>query len=234
MSERRYRDEEVREIFELATRDQPSPGATPADGLTLSQLQEIGRDVGLSPERIARAAAALDRPPEEQPRRSLLGAPIAVSRSVALPRAPTEREWEVLLAELRETFQAQGKTGGVGDSRHWRNGNLHAYVEPTEGGYRLRLGTLKSGAEALGWLSLGGFLVGLVLAIISAVAGVATGFESPVTLAVVGAAGLGFNALRLRPWARTREQQMEYIAARAVELVGSGEHDASSEGSGAG
>ena len=41
-------------------------------------------------------------------------------------------------------------------------------------------------------------------------------------VAVLGAAGLGFNALRLRPWARTRERQMEYIAARAVELVGDG------------
>lgn len=223
MSERRYRDDEVREIFELATQDQRSPDSSAGDGLTLSELQEIGRDVGLSPERIARAAAALDRPTEEEPRRSLLGAPIAVSRSVALPRPPTDREWEVLLAELRETFQARGKTESVGDSRHWRNGNLHAFVEPTEEGYRLRLGTLKGGAEALGWLSLGGLLVGIVLFVISAVAGVTTGVESPLVLAAMGALGLGANAVRLRPWARTRERQMEYIAARALELVGDGD-----------
>jgi len=220
MTERRYRDDEVREIFELATRLARAPDPTSADGLTLEELQEIGRDVGVSPDRVARAAAALDRPVEERPRRTLLGAPIAVSRSVVLPRPPTDREWEVLLAELRETFQARGKTGGVGNSRHWRNGNLHAYVEPTEGGYRLRLETLKSGADALGWVSLGGVLVGLVLMVIEVVAGVTANVEGPLTLAAMGALGLGANVLRLRPWARTRERQMEYIAARALELVG--------------
>jgi hypothetical protein len=38
--------------------------------------------------------------------------------------------------------------------------------------------------------------------------------------AAMGAAALGFNALRLPRWALEREQQMEYLAARARALIG--------------
>ena len=63
--ERRYTDDEVAEIIQAAStpvvprEDLADP--TPATGLTLDQLQAIGREVGIAPERIAQAAAALDR-----------------------------------------------------------------------------------------------------------------------------------------------------------------------------
>ena len=51
--ERRYQEEEVAEIFEAASAPTMSrTGAPSQEGLTLAELQAIGRDVGIAPERI--------------------------------------------------------------------------------------------------------------------------------------------------------------------------------------
>ena len=46
--ERRYRDHEIREILDLAIReDEAQVGSFPAaDGLTISELQEVGGEIG--------------------------------------------------------------------------------------------------------------------------------------------------------------------------------------------
>lgn len=58
MAERRYTDEEIPKIFERATEAQQSTRRLPAsgEGMTLADLQEIGRDVGIPPALVADAA----------------------------------------------------------------------------------------------------------------------------------------------------------------------------------
>ncbi|HEU0054196.1 MAG TPA: hypothetical protein VFQ39_13510 [Longimicrobium sp.] len=217
--ERKYQEEEVAAIFDAAAR--PVPGApAPAEGLTLTELQAIGREVGLAPERIAEAAAALELR-RDAVRRSDLGMPVAVGRTVELPRAPTEREWEMLVAELRETFSARGRVGARGDVREWSNGNLHAYVEPTADGYRLRLGTLKGDAAPLNRMGIGVMTMALVTLVVLFLSGALEAETSflPLMLALLGGAAIGWNALRLPSWAQQREAQMERIAVRARELL---------------
>ena len=220
--QRRYQEEEIKEIFEsaaLARESGPRSLSTGA-GLTLAELQEIGLEVGLAPERIADAAAALDRRGSTLPRRTHFGMPISVGRTVDLPRAPTDREWALLVAELRETFQAQGAVGSAGSLRQWTNGNLHAYVEPTETGHRLRIGTLKGNATELNYLGIVGIVMGLIILISSAIAGKLP--EGLFLSAVFGATGIGAmtsNVLRLPRWAQEREEQFEYIASRARALI---------------
>src|ERR1700741_1755290 len=103
--ERTYGEEEVAQIFEAAAARR-GPGSTapvPTKGLTLAELQAIGGEVGLAPERVAEAAAALDLRRDVR-RRTELGMPVGVGRTIDLPRAPTDREWEMIVADLRETF----------------------------------------------------------------------------------------------------------------------------------
>ena len=90
--ERRYRDEEVREVFELATRRGVSelPVRSETDGLTLADLQDIGREVGLEPTVVAQAAAALEARAPTALQRTSLGMPIEVGRTVVLPRPLTD------------------------------------------------------------------------------------------------------------------------------------------------
>ena len=67
-------DDEVREIFDRAMSREPNTlPAAPSDahGLTLPELQDIGREVGVSPERIAHAAAELGWSGQVAPRRTL-------------------------------------------------------------------------------------------------------------------------------------------------------------------
>lgn len=211
--ERRYDRVEIEKIFEAAATESATGGHPPSGdrGLTLSELQEIGREVGIAPARVARAARDLDWGDDPGRRWSL---PLTVSRMVALPRKPTEDEWEALVSDLRATFRASGTVRRDGGLMGWTNGNLHAFVEPTGSGYRLRMGTTKGSARRL--LAGGGTLVGIAaLVAMLAVLGDQGSVESAETLAMIGAALMGVGAVRLPGWARKRRRQMEEIGERA-------------------
>ncbi|HYC52702.1 MAG TPA: hypothetical protein VEB19_16435, partial [Gemmatimonadaceae bacterium] len=59
MTERRFSDAEVAQIFERATSGQSIQATHAAEGMTLAELQSIGREVGIPAEQIARAALSL-------------------------------------------------------------------------------------------------------------------------------------------------------------------------------
>lgn len=220
--ERRYREEEVAEIFEAAAQPHDPRGRALAsgDGLTLEELQSIGREVGVDPDRIARAASDLELRRGAPPRGTHFGLPVSVGRVVELPRAPTDREWETLVGELRRTFGAIGKEESRGDLRAWRNGNLHASLEPTVGGWRLRLGTLMGDAAIFNRLAVGGMVAALLVTFVLLLRGdLAEDLIAALVFALMGVAALGYNVLRLPRWAQEREEQMEYIAGRARALL---------------
>lgn len=223
--ERKYREEEVKEIFDLAVRRDEGERPVPSDegGLTLAELQEVGLEVGMEPSRIAEAARALDTRREVLPGRTSLGMPISVGRVIELPRAVTDREWELLVAELRETFDARGKVTSHGGLREWTNGNLHAFLEPTETGHRLRLRTLKGSATPLNRMGVAGLALATILLVLSVLAGdllTVRGLVLPLLFAGMGGGTLASNFLSLPAWAREREGQMDYIAGRARALIG--------------
>jgi len=220
--DRRYDDDEVREIFGLAAEagEGGLPPATTGQGLTLAELRRIGPEVGLSPDRIAAAAARLDfrRGAVREP--TYLGLPLSVGLGVELPRALTDREWEVLVGEARETFGARGRVTGSGQLREWSNGNLHMVLEATATGHRVRLHTTKGTARNAMWMGVTLMGLAVVLFGLLLVTGqVAEELFAPAFLGILGAAALGSNALILPPWARDRERQMEHLAARALELA---------------
>jgi hypothetical protein len=220
--ERRYGEAEIAEIFEAAARARDAEGRalSPAGGLSLTELQAIGGEVGIAPERIADAAAALELRQGVAPRRKKMGLPVAVGRVVDLPRAPTDHEWEALVAELRQTFGAHGKDQSSGGLRAWRNGNLHAYVEPAEDGYRLRLGTTNANGLGMVRLGTGGLIAALLMLVIFFLSGERAGeVGAAAVFALMGIIALATNALQLPRWADEREAQMEHVAARARALV---------------
>lgn len=221
--QRRYRDDEIEAIFQRAASPAVGRGASAAsrEGLTLAELQAIGREVGLPPEKVAEAAAALDLRSDAPRLRSLLGMPGAVDRTVPMPRLPTDREWELLLVDLRTTFAARGSDRSQGALREWTNGNLFALVEPTETGARLRLGTVKGSAIAINWLGIAALLVGLITLLNLVVTDDLASVNAllPVLWGALGLSAFGYNAVRLRRWAHTRELQMASIGQRALELT---------------
>ncbi|MGI9626234.1 MAG: hypothetical protein ACR2QM_05305 [Longimicrobiales bacterium] len=223
--ERRYQEDEVRQIFERAAdaRDSQRRALSAGDGLSLAELQEIGLEVGLSPERVAEAASALELRAQPVPPKKYLGMPLSVGRTVDLPRAPTDREWEVLVAELRETFQAKGTIDTHGGIRQWTNGNLHAFVEPTEQGHRLRLGSLKGNTVVSQVMGSAGVGLGVFTSVALLAKGrLADEFLIPLFFVALGIGAIAVGALALPSWAGKRAKQMDYIAGRAQALLNSG------------
>ena len=219
--ERRYQDHEIREILDLAIGEEhgPAQSLSAADGLTLLELQEVGREVGLPPSRITQAVAAFEGRGESVPRGTTLGLPTSVGRVVPLPRNPSDREWELLIAELRTTFGVKGEVTSHGGLREWSHGTLHAFIEPTETGHRLRL---TDSSLAVAGVVVGGFVLGFALLILV----VLFGKDDPgARLAVPGFFGLlggglvAGSAISLPKWAREQERRMEHIARRAVSLL---------------
>ena len=222
MTKRRYGEEEVREIFSLATtggmRDRSLPGES--GGLTLDELQRIGQEAGIEPARVAQAAETLDARGRTAPVRRSFGLPIGMSRVVHLPRAPTDREWEQLISQFRTTFGTPGQSTTSGGLREWSQGDVHISVEPTENGEQLRLSARNEAAVALNGL---GVVMGGMSVLMGAV--VAAAGKPEKALAVLGMFGgmslfaFGANLVRLPSWARERERQMEAIAEHAVKLL---------------
>jgi len=217
MAERRYDDKEIAAIFRAATEEGPqSPPREVArdEGLTLAELQAIGSEVGIPSDAVAQAARAVDVGLGAASR-TFLGLPIGVARTVNLNRRLTDQEWERLVVQLREVFNARGRTRADGALRQWTNGNLQVLLEPTETGHRLRFGTVHGGARASIGAGIAALGVTAAVAISSALGG--TLGDAIPGIALLFAAGIGMiasGALRLPRWARLRERQMEALAAR--------------------
>ena len=196
MTERRYSEEETAEIFRRAAEAQQEGTLVPLasrDGLTLGALQEIGREVGLPSDLIAHAAKALDRGGRSFTRR-FAGLPLGVGRTVELDRRLTDSEWQRLVVDLRETFDARGTLREDGAFRQWSNGNLQALLEPIGEAERLRLRTTNGAARA--WMTAGLAMLGVALVSLLALggdasAGAAWAGAAPLAGLGVGAFGLG-------------------------------------------
>jgi hypothetical protein len=219
MNERRYSEDEVAAIFASAA-DAQEISRRPVDtgtGMTLSELQEIGREVGISPEAVARAAGLVGQRAKPTSR-SLLGLPIGVGKTIELGRRLTDAEWERLVVDLRETFDARGRIGADGSFRQWTNGNLQALLEPTATGHRLRLKTMKGSSLSL-------MMTGLASLGAAAVTFIATGFGdagtfgSVATLSALGLGLIGMGAIRLPSWASLRRRQMDGVIARLAQAT---------------
>lgn len=220
MTDRRFSDDEVAAIFERAAKAQP-PEARPrpaAEGMTLAQLQEIGREVGMAPDAITQAVSALEQRGVATARR-MLGIPIGVGRVVELPRKLTDDEWERLVADLRETFDARGVLRSEGSMREWSNGNLHVLLEPTVSGQRLRFRTVKGTARAAIGVGVGivGYVsLGLLIEMTSSGIFPTESAIRAMMFAAFSLGGIGLWLSRLPAWARTRGEQMEGVAERLI------------------
>lgn len=219
--ERRYQDHEIREILDLAIgqEDGPAQSLPTVDGLTLLELQDVGREVGLAPDRITQAVAAFERRGESVPRGTALGLPTSVGIIVPLPRSPSNGEWERLIAELRTTFGGKGEVTSHGGLREWSHGRVQAFIEPTETGHRLRL---TDSNAAVGGIVFGGLVVGFALMIFVVLLGKADPgfrFVVPAFLGLLGGTMVAGSAISLPRWAREQEKRMEHISRYAVSLL---------------
>ena len=217
MTERRYNQEEVEAIFQRATEVQQSVPQLrrPDEGMTLAQLQDIGREVGISADQISAAASSLQRTGQST-KRTLLGLPIGVGRIVDLDRKLSDSEWERLVVELRDVFDAKGRLKQEGNFKQWSNGNLQALLEPMGDRHRLRLRTFKSNARAFIAGGLGMVVVAALLRVANAAKGQPLDMVRFWMTMLMGGGFFAIGTAMVPPWARERQRQMKEIAERAA------------------
>jgi len=217
MTERRYTDDEVAEIFARASETEQTSRRQQlqtVEGLTLTELQQIGGEAGIAPELVARAARALDEPrPPATP--VFLGLPLGAARTVRLERRLSDAEWEKLVVELRETFEARGVVRSEGSLRSWSNGNLQVLLEPDGEGQRIRFRTVRGNARPLMFtgLGLGGASAAMVV-IATLFPGASEMLSTAGSIGLTGAIMFAIGALPLPRWARLRQRQMDALAER--------------------
>ncbi len=219
--ERRFNEVEIAAIIERATQwKEPPEPVPPGAGLTLGQLQDIGREIGIAPKVMADAADVLKDGGTTVIRR-FLGLPVRVERNVKLRRRFSEDEWEEVVADLREIFNAAGVVEEDGSLRRWSNGNFQVVLEVNAITQRIRLRTFKTNALVL--VGAGSGICGAASGALMATLWNTTAADARLVtiLAVMAAAGaliVGLTALSLGPWVRRRHQQMAEVAARAIAL----------------
>jgi hypothetical protein len=218
MNERRFNEAEVAAIFQRASEAQHTTQAQlpSGQGLTLAELRQIAREVGISPELVEQASVAVERAGTPTSRK-FLGLPIGVGRNIELGRKISDEEWERIVVDLRQTFDARGKVRQDGSLRQWTNGNLQALLEPTATGHQLRLKTLTGDAQA--FMIAGASLVvvgagGLIASLVQGATGDVGALSALGSSLLWGAGFFAAGSLRLPSWARKREKQMREIAER--------------------
>ena len=174
--ERQYSDDELRRILEDATRSelQPKEVARQQEGLTLAEIREIAREVGIDPGAVDRAAASL------LATESIDAAPSSrvFSRvrheETMIPRPLTDSEMRLVAMQAERVLGRRGSLYSAGDFVEWRDGRNRLYVGIVRGEQRTRVRVIADQSSELfaGSAAIGG--LGLMLVPTVAGSGMAT------------------------------------------------------------
>ena len=216
----RFSEDEIRAVFERAAADYERAQRRAPDGLTMDEMAEVGEASGI-PRAFVEAAARQVRLGTPEASTGAFGpVPESVRRSVRLAEPPSDALWQRLVADARRTFDATGRTGGPGEARTWRNGNLRMMLEPDGDGSRLTLRTDK--AQRVRMLTTVG-VIQLFSAVMILVTSVQAGEGFPwgvaALVAGMGAVLIGSAWSGQRRWAETRAAQMEALTDRAAPVI---------------
>jgi len=215
---RHFTEAEAQHVFARAAELQRASPGTEA-GLTLGDLEEAARAAGLDPALVATAAAELDALPT---RRTMVGAPVEVTRSRHIAGDVTDEAWGAIVAELRRTFRVPGVVGGYGRTREWSNvGGLRndmpltVSIEPEGDGVRVSL-TRSARQQALGSHIPAGIqgTMALVFSLVALISG-EPGFWIPaLILLVMSTLFLSAGQIGLRLWANRQETKFDALLDR--------------------
>ncbi len=119
IDQRRFTDEEVREILRRAVSRAPSHAVTRSDGLSLAELKAIGDEVGIDPGRLEAAARDVALGRRGRPGR-LLGAPTVMAFERRVEGAFDPDDTPEILSVIRRTMGRQGEASEIHGALEWK------------------------------------------------------------------------------------------------------------------
>lgn len=234
---RRYTEHEIHALFERAAERQEQARRAEAaseGGLTLEELQRIGRETGIAPEHIAEAAVELAAAGPTRLAGNVLGVPVEVRRTRAVAVPVTDEAWEQMVADLRKTFKQPGVAGRVGRVREWVTTTeenrmpVRVSVTPEDGGTHVTIEqSMRSSAlgltAAAATFAVVALLFGVLFAVTDAepVMMVMTAVFATTALLMFGGSRLGFGM-----YAERQAERFEHTLDR-LDLIA---RDAASQG----
>lgn len=214
----RYSDEEAALILRRAAELQHVEGQPPSTtGFTLAELQQIAREAGIDPQRVADAAALVHGGRNGRWTR-ILGAPARFRYETSIEGELPDHAWGVLLEEIRAVMRKPGQVSHLPGALEWRQDR-----KENTGAVEIVV-TSQAGTTHIGLNADNRSLAGILLAIGAWVglAGTVTmgemivGFGISEWVAGAGGAGGGIAAAWAgwRHFAGRWEKQMSSLAAR--------------------
>ena len=222
-SERRYNEKEIAEIFKQAAEDQEAAErlAPEGGGLTLAEIERIGKETGITPEFIAQAAAKLESKPRELPAGRFLGVPVSVDRTIDVSETFSEKDWDLLVTDLHEHFNTPGNSEKEGSRWRWFNGHMHVLAEPHAEGYRIHFRSHNAPRKGLMAMSTIFFVMGLFFMLMLGLKGdLFTNMAKTVFVSMFSVAGLaafGGVAATLPGLRRRQGSQIDQVIRRILE-----------------
>ena len=214
-TDRRYSEAEVAEILDRASSgDVTAAEAVGQYDLTLAEIQEIGREVGIRSEDVSAAAHALVRGRHRTPMASMRRR-ATIKRVVELRSIPTDAQWDRMVVDLREVIGTPGAVERSGSLRSWHGAGVEVHGEPVGAGYRIRIVAKNENAAQ----SVIGGGVSVVVGFLMAGAMVAAGTADAVTIgasALVVATGVGmasWGRFALVRWTRRMKRQLDQVTS---------------------
>ncbi len=216
----RYSDLEVTQILRRAVELQEKEGAGGGGaGLTLEQLQDIARDVGVDPRFVQDAARSLVRT-----RRNgrLLGGPTEFHFVQILPQGYDPARTQAMIDEIRTVMGRHGRVAEVADALEWqaRDAGGGTFVSVSRVGHETRARVIGIRTEACVTVYM---VFGCVALLGSIAAGrLLIGFGAAGSLLgavlVTGSAWLGARALWTRI-ARRWDRRLRLLLRSVVEVL---------------
>jgi hypothetical protein len=139
---KKFSSHEVDEILRRAAQlqSQRQIGQDKREGWSLHQVQRLGTEAGLDPHLVAKAAMESRG---QTGKFYLLGAPHELCVQRTIQGELSEKDWQGIVLELRETFCRRGNAMVSAVRREWASGNslgpVNLSVTRTEGGTQLKL-----------------------------------------------------------------------------------------------
>jgi hypothetical protein len=223
INERRFTDREVREILKRAAERRPTQGLTVGRGLSLAELQSIGKEVGIDPSQLEEVARSVVLQSELSPH-PFLGVPTVVRsmRTVEGQLDPTQTA--AVLSTIRNIMGRHGEVSEVGGSLEWRTkgGSVETLVSVSSRGG----GTIVEGSANLRQLAVGTFIPGGIVTSVIALMGIALSIgDTSLSIAgvalsggFVAAAYAGLRAYVVKAF-RSESVKLEAVANAVAELV---------------
>lgn len=114
-----YTEKEIGALIKRATEIQENAHESFPQGLSLQEIEDIAREIGIDPKHIRSAASELEHQMAKEQQSNFLGAPFLIEQKRAIRGEISAEEWEELVRQIRRMTGSAGRTTQDGQTRQW-------------------------------------------------------------------------------------------------------------------